>query len=148
MVIFVLISNIFCFIKYQNVTHVSTCIFQSVALVTKKLWAILVFFTDRTFFPPCTLTYKFFKKYFFNKKSFKLLSLITVIVSKIRVLGQKLKGAPNAPPPASLRLKGIENKMKYYDISETCSVFILASFKSLPVGHLPNSTLRTASYKR
>ena len=48
--------------KYQSVTHVSTCIFQglfknivlrSVALVTKKLWAILdFFFTDRTFFRP------------------------------------------------------------------------------------------------
>jgi len=39
-------------------------------------------------------------------------------------------------------LKAIENKMKYYDLSETCSVFILTFFKSLPVGHLPNSTFR------
>ena len=46
--------------KYQSVTHFSTCIFQglkniifrSVALVTKKLCAILDFFSskDRTFF--------------------------------------------------------------------------------------------------
>ena len=42
-------------------THVSTCIFQglfknivfrSVALVTTKLWAILDFFRDQTFFRP------------------------------------------------------------------------------------------------
>ena len=63
-------KKIFFFVlnKYQSVTHVSTCIFQgllkkivfrSVALVTKKLWTILdFFFTDRTFFPPCTLPYK------------------------------------------------------------------------------------------
>ena len=43
--------------KYQNVTHVSTCIFQvvfrSVALVTKKLWAILDLFFHKPdiFFP-------------------------------------------------------------------------------------------------
>jgi len=52
--------------------HVSTCIFQgplknivirSVALVTKKLWAILDFFFHRPdFFPPCTLPYKLRKK--------------------------------------------------------------------------------------
>ena len=48
--------------KYQSVTHVSSCILQglfknivlrSVALVTKKLWAILeFFFTDCTYFRP------------------------------------------------------------------------------------------------
>ena len=49
--------------KYQNVTHISTSIFQgllknivfsSVALVVKKLWAILDFFfyTDRTCYRP------------------------------------------------------------------------------------------------
>ena len=58
-------NNFFVLNKYQNVTHVSTCIFRglfknivfrSVALVTKKLWAILdFFFTDRTFFPPCCI---------------------------------------------------------------------------------------------
>ena len=52
---------LFCFLK-QISWHVSTFIFQglfkniifrSVALVTKNLWAILVFFyTDRTFFRP------------------------------------------------------------------------------------------------
>ena len=54
--------------KYQSVTHVSTCIFQglfknivfrSVALVIKKLWAILDFFfyTLRSpdLLPPYTL---------------------------------------------------------------------------------------------
>ena len=51
---------LFCFNKYQSATHVSTCIFQglfknivfrSVALVTKKLWAILdFFFTDPSLF--------------------------------------------------------------------------------------------------
>ena len=45
-------------------------VFRSVALVTKKLWAISdFFFTDRTFLPPCTLPYKF-TTIFFNKKSF------------------------------------------------------------------------------
>ena len=58
------VKNIFFCLK-QSVTHVSTPIFQglfknivlrSVALVPKKLWAILdFFFTDWTFFPPCTL---------------------------------------------------------------------------------------------
>ena len=55
------------FFKYQSVTHVSTLIFQglfknivfrSVALVIKKLWAILDFFLPtRDFLPPCTLPY-------------------------------------------------------------------------------------------
>ena len=53
--------------KYQSVTHVSTFIFQgifknivfrSVALVIKKLWAILdFFFNTPDFLPPCTLPY-------------------------------------------------------------------------------------------
>ena len=49
--------------KYQNVIHVSTSIFQwllvfrSVALVIKKLWAILYFFLHRPdFLPPYTNT--------------------------------------------------------------------------------------------
>ena len=61
-------------------THVSTPIFQglfknivfrSVALVIKKLWAILDFFLQTPdFLPPCTLHYA---KKKINKKSFKLL---------------------------------------------------------------------------
>ena len=57
--------------KYQNVPHVSTCIFQglfknidfrSVALVTKNVMGYFrFFFTDQTFFPPCALPYKFHK---------------------------------------------------------------------------------------
>ena len=54
-------KKIFSFVlnKYQSVTHVSTCIFQglfknivfrSVALVTKKLWAILDFFSQTGLF--------------------------------------------------------------------------------------------------
>ena len=54
-------KKIFFFVlyKYQSVTHVSTCIFQglfkniafrSVALVTKKLWAILDFFSQTGLF--------------------------------------------------------------------------------------------------
>jgi len=48
-------KTIFVLNKYQTVTHVSTCIFQglfknivfrSVALVTKKLWAIKFFFSQ------------------------------------------------------------------------------------------------------
>ena len=82
---------LFCFNKYQSATHVSTCIFQglfknivfrSVALVTKKLWAILdFFFTDWTFLSPCTLPYKL-KKIFFYKKSFKLLFIKTHKISR------------------------------------------------------------------
>jgi len=72
-------------------------IFRSVALFTKKLWAILdFFFTDRTFFRPVP--------YPVNKKIKILTKNLTVILSKIRVLGQ----TPNAPPPLSLfRVKGI-----------------------------------------
>ena len=57
-------------------THVSTCTFQvlfrSVALVIKKLSAILEFLFHRTdFFQPCTLSYKLKKNCL--QKSFKLL---------------------------------------------------------------------------
>jgi len=91
----------FCFVlnKYQSVTHVSISIFHGlyknivlryVALVTKKLWAILDFFSkDRTFFPTCT------KRYALKKVFKKILSItvheksqnLTIIVSKMRVLG-------------------------------------------------------------
>ena len=60
--IFVFVIN-----KYQYVTHVSTSIFQglfknkvfrSVALVIKKVWAILdSFLHTPDFLPPCTLPY-------------------------------------------------------------------------------------------
>ena len=83
-------------------THVSTPIFQglfknivfrSVALVIKKLWAILDFFLHTPdFLLPCTLPYakkkKIYKKilqitFYEKSKNF------TVIVSQMRVLGQK-----------------------------------------------------------
>ena len=94
-------------------THVSTSNFQgflknvvvsSVALVRKKLWAILDFFfkTDRVF-PPCTLCINKKKIY---KKSFKIF-LITVILSKMRVLGQK-EGEGQTTPPRIFRVKGIK----------------------------------------
>ena len=92
-------------------THVSTAIFQglfknivfrSVAFVIKKLWAILDFFcTLQTFYRPVpNLTKKFFKLLFMKRqKNF------TVIVSQMRVLGQKTTGgAPNAPPPSLYRV--------------------------------------------
>ena len=85
-------KNIFLVLnKYQSVTHVSTFIFKglfkdivfiSVALVTKKLWAILDFIIDRIFFPPCT-----------------------AIVSKMRVLGQKNYRGRQTPPPILFRVK-------------------------------------------
>ena len=95
--------KIFFFVKnkYQSVTNVSTFIFQglfknivfrSVALVIKKLLAILDFFLHTPdFLPPCTLPYA--KK----KICKKILQIIiyeksknfTVIVSQMRVLGQK-----------------------------------------------------------
>ena len=65
-------------------THVSTPIFQglfkiiifrSVALVTKNLWAILVFFyTDRTFYRPVPsrMHSKIFYKEFLNYYSLKV----------------------------------------------------------------------------
>ena len=82
-------------------THVSTPIFQglfknivfrSVALVIKKLWAILDFFyTLQTFYRPVPYPMR-------KKKNYKKILQITiyeksknftVIVSKMRVLGQK-----------------------------------------------------------
>ena len=69
--------------KYQSVTHVSTSIFQglfknivfrSVALVIKKLWAILdFFFTNSRLFSALypTLCVKNYKQKI-TKKSFKL----------------------------------------------------------------------------
>ena len=86
--------------KYQNVTHVSTPIFQglfknivfrSVALVKKKLWAISdFFFTHSRLFTALYPTlwekknYKFFSQITFYEKS----KNFTVIASQMRVLGQ------------------------------------------------------------
>jgi len=79
--------------KYQSVKHVSTCIFQglfknivfrSIALVTKKLWAILDFFSKTGLFSALYLINLI--KYFFNKKSFKLFRI-------------------NRPPPRLFRVK-------------------------------------------
>ena len=61
--------------KSQSVTIVSTCfffkniVFKSVALVTKKLWAIFRLFHRSTVYP--TLEIK--KKYYFNERFSKLL---------------------------------------------------------------------------
>ena len=68
--------------KCQNVTHVSTSIFQgflfkyivfrSVALVINKLYSILDFFLHKhDFLLPCTLLYGLTKR--FDKKSLKFL---------------------------------------------------------------------------
>ena len=65
-------KSIFFVLKHQSVTNVSVwffqglfknAVFRSVALVTKKLWAILdFFFTDRNFFLPCILKNIFLRK--------------------------------------------------------------------------------------
>ena len=88
--------------KYQNLTHVSTSIFQglfkkkvfiSVALVIKKLWAIYEFVLHalRTFYRP--VPYPIHKKKMYKKilkiTIFVKSKIFTVIVSKMRVLGQK-----------------------------------------------------------
>ena len=63
------------------------------------------FYTLQTFYHPGPVSYPMREKKN-SKKSFKLLFMkskkkFTVIVSKMRVLGQKnQRGAPNAPPPA------------------------------------------------
>jgi len=59
------------------------------------------FFTDWTFFLPCNLPYKL-KKYFFyplNYYPLKVTKFHTVIVSKMRVLGQKATGGGRQTPP-------------------------------------------------
>ena len=72
--------------------------------------AILDFFTDRTFFPPCNLPYKL-KKYFFyplNYYPLKVTKFHTVIVSKLRVLGQKATGGGDVKRPLNLfRVKAL-----------------------------------------
>ena len=87
-------------------------VFSSVALVIKKLWAILdFFFTHRTFYLP--VSYPMHNKNFY-KKSFKFLFIksqkkFTMIMSKMRVLGQKKTrgdGRQMPPPPACLGFKG------------------------------------------
>jgi len=70
--------------KYQSVTHVSSYIiqglfenmvFRSVALVTKQLWAILVFFSHTgLFFRPVTYLINL-KKYFLTKNPLNYYSL-------------------------------------------------------------------------
>ena len=106
----------FCF--KQSVTHVSIfqglfkkIVFRSVALVTKKLWAILDFFIQTGLFTALYPTLCIKTKCVLQK----ILSLnVTVILSKLRVLGQKKmeEGAANAPPPLSLfRVK--RNKFKF-----------------------------------
>ena len=101
-------------------THVSTCIFQglfknivfrSVALVTKKLWAILdFFFTDRTFFPPCTLPYKLKKNIFLTKNPLNYYSLkVTKFhgdsVKNESARTKNYRGGAKRPPPSLFRVK-------------------------------------------
>jgi len=81
----------------------------AVALVTKKLWAILdFFFTDRTFFPACTQPYKL-KKIFYYETSFKLL-LIKSHKShgdSVNIESARTKKTTGGwpPPPACLELR-------------------------------------------
>ena len=99
-------------------THVSTpffqglsknIVFRSVALVIKKLWAILDFFnTLQTFYRP--VPYPMRKKKY---QKFLLITIyeksknFTVIVSQMRVLGQKnyRGGGRQTPPPSLYRVK-------------------------------------------
>ena len=111
------VKNIF-FFKYQSVTHVSIPIFQelfknivfrSVALVIKKLWAILDFFLTHTglftaLYP--TLCEKINKK-ILQITIYEKSKNLTVIVKKMRVLRQKTRGGGGAkrPPPAFIGLR-------------------------------------------
>ena len=69
-------------------------VFRSEALVTKKLWAILYFFHRPNFFQPCTLPCK--------DKTLQ-------------------KGAPDAPPPACLRL--MQGHLNCYQFFRTFRTF-------------------------
>jgi len=102
--------------KSQSVTHVSACIFQglfktivfrSVALVSKKLWAILDFFSHTTDFLllcVCTLPYKIKIETFFNKKCIKLLFIKSQKISRwfcqkwMSARTKTIGRVPNAPP--------------------------------------------------
>ena len=85
--------------KYQSVTHVSTSnfqglfkniVFRSVALVIKKLWAILDFFyTLRTFYRP--VPYPMHKKSSLNYYLLKVKKFHGDSVKNESVLGKKLE---------------------------------------------------------
>ena len=96
-------------------THVSTPIFQglfknivfrSVALVIKKLWAIF-FYTLQTIYRP--VPYPLRKKKNYKKilqiTIYEKSKYFTVIVSQMRVLGQKnYRGGAKRPPPSLYRV--------------------------------------------
>ena len=116
------VKNIFYFLKnkYQSVTHVSTPIFQglfknivfrSVALVIKKLWAILDFFFTNfrlftALYPTLCEKKKIYKK-IFQITIYEKSKNFTVIVSQMRVLGQKKLqgGGRQTPLPSLYRVK-------------------------------------------
>ena len=79
--------------------------FQICSFSHKKVWVILDFFTDRTFFLPCTLPCKL-KKIVLTKKPLNYCSLKVTkfhgdIVKNERARTKKLQGGAKRPPPLS-----------------------------------------------
>ena len=88
-------------------------VFRPVALVTKKLWAILDFFKDQTFLLTCTLPYKLKKLLFIKSKK----NIMVNSVKNERARTKKLEGVPNAPnPPSLFRVKLISAPYAYLTI--------------------------------
>jgi len=114
------------FFCFKQISKCNTCFYihfsrafqknRYVALVTKKLWAILDFFTD--FFSALYQTLCIKKKFY--KKSFKLLFIksFTMIVSKMRVLGQKNYIGGAKRPPSLLWL----NNATFYNLQNAMVV--------------------------
>jgi len=87
-------------------------VFRYIALVTKKLWAILEFFFHRPdFFPPCTLPYKLKKNIFLTKNPLNYYALkVTKFhgdsVKNESASTKKLQGGgAKHPPPSLVRFK-------------------------------------------
>ena len=87
-------------------THVYTySLVRSVALVAKKLWAILNFFLKPDFFPHCTLPYELKNKKNFNKNplNYKSLKVTKFYGDSFKNESARTKNyrevAPNSTPP-------------------------------------------------
>ena len=117
-------------------THVSTpiflglfknIVFRSVALVIKKLWAIF-FYTLQTIYRP--VPYPLRKKKNYKKilqiTIYEKSKYFTVIVSQMRVLGQKnYRGGRQTPPPPAFI--GLIYFLVFLTLGAVCMVKCLRS---------------------